>query len=52
MNLVWLVLVTGGMLYAAFTGELDRVTGAALASGKSAVETVLGFVGVMASGWA
>lgn len=47
MNLVWLVLVTGGMLYAALAGELDRATSAALASGRSAVETVLGFVGVM-----
>ncbi|MEW6521977.1 MAG: nucleoside recognition domain-containing protein [Bacillota bacterium] len=47
INLIWLTLVIGGVTYGALTGNIDRVTSSALASAKSAVETVLGFVGVM-----
>lgn len=48
LNLVFLAILTAGVLTAAATGRWQAITEAALGAGKSAVELWLGLVGVMA----
>ncbi|MGE5507208.1 MAG: nucleoside recognition domain-containing protein [Chitinophagales bacterium] len=48
LNLVWLAILTVGVVTAAATGRWQAVTEAALGAGRSAVELWLGLVGVMA----
>jgi len=48
LNAVWLVLVVGSVVWAAFTGRMDAVQKAMLDGSKGAVELVIGLVGVMA----
>jgi len=48
LNAVWLVLVVGSVVWAAFTGRMDAVQRAMLDGSKGAVELVIGLVGVMA----
>ncbi|HEX6987857.1 MAG TPA: nucleoside recognition domain-containing protein [Bacillota bacterium] len=47
IDLVWLVLILGGVAAAAAEGRITDVTEAAMTSAQLGVETVLGFVGIM-----
>jgi spore maturation protein SpmA len=48
LNGIWLGLMLGAVLFAAFTGRMEAVKTAALTGAKDAVELVIGLVGVMA----
>jgi spore maturation protein SpmA len=48
LNSIWLVLVLGSILCAAFTGRMEALGREALEAAKSAVQLVIGLVGVMA----
>lgn len=48
LNWVFLFLVGGAVLIAAFSGTMQQVTAASLSSAKGAVELVLGLIGQMA----
>ncbi|MGE5397119.1 MAG: nucleoside recognition domain-containing protein [Chitinophagales bacterium] len=47
LNIIWFLLICAGILYAAFNGRIEAVTGAALKSAKDAVEICINLVGVM-----
>ncbi len=47
INVVWVVLLVGGLVVAALTGTLPEVTQAAMTAAGKAVEVALGFVGIM-----
>ena len=47
LNWIWLGLVLGSIVYAAFTGRLEDLQTALFDSAKSAVTLVIGLVGVM-----
>lgn len=47
MNLVWLLLIVGGMIVAALTGRVEDVGQAALSSAQYAVDLIIGLVGAM-----
>ncbi len=47
LNWVWLGLVLGAVLYAAFTGHMQDVTDAVFVSARSAVDLVIGLTGIM-----
>ncbi len=47
LNWVWLGLILGGVVYAAFTGRMQAVTDEMYASAKGGVELVIGLVGFM-----
>lgn len=47
VDLVWLLLILGGVAAAAAEGRIGAVTEAAMTSAQLGVETVLGFVGIM-----
>lgn len=46
MNIIWLILLTGGFLVATFTGRLEQTTQAAFDSAKYAVELGIGLIGI------
>lgn len=48
LNLIWLILLAGGILVAAFTGRIEDVSAAALSSARSAVQICFDLIGVMA----
>lgn len=48
LNIVWLVLLGGGILTAALNGNIDAVTGAALGAARDAVQVCFDLIGVMA----
>ncbi|HZK43948.1 MAG TPA: nucleoside recognition domain-containing protein [Syntrophomonadaceae bacterium] len=48
LNAVWLLLLASGIIVAAFNGNIDVVTEAALGSAKGAVEVCFDLVGIMA----
>ena len=48
LNGIWLTLVLGSILTAAFNGRIEVVTQASMQSAKEAVELAIGLVGVMA----
>lgn len=48
LNLVWLVLLASGIIVAAFNGNIDLITEAALGAAKGAVEVCFDLVGIMA----
>jgi spore maturation protein SpmA len=48
LNGIWLGLVLGSLCYAGFTGRLEEVQQALFGSVKSAVDLVIGLVGIMA----
>ena len=48
LNGIWLGLMLGAALYAAFTGRMEAVKMAAFSGAKDAVDLVIGLVGVMA----
>lgn len=47
INVVWVVLLVGGLVVAAVSGTLPEVTQAAMTSAGKGVEVALGFVGIM-----
>ncbi len=47
INVVWVVLLVGGLLVAAAGGTLPEVTQAAMTAAGKGVEVALGFVGIM-----
>jgi spore maturation protein SpmA len=47
LNWIWLGLILGSIIFAAFTGRLGEVQGAIYASAKDAVTLVIGLVGIM-----
>ncbi len=47
LNGIWLFLMLGSIVFAAWTGRLDEVTAALFSSAASAVTLVLGLVGIM-----
>lgn len=48
LNIIWLVLLASGIVTAAFNGNIEVVTEAALGAAKGAVEVCFDLVGVMA----
>ena len=48
LNLIWLLLLASGILVAAFNGNIEVVTEAALGAAKGAVEVCFDLIGVMA----
>lgn len=48
LNIIWLLLLVSGILVAAFNGNIEVVTEAALGAAKGAVEVCFDLVGVMA----
>lgn len=48
LNVVWLILLASGIVVAAFNGNIDLVTEAALGAAKGAVEVCFDLVGIMA----
>lgn len=48
LNVVWLILLASGIVVAAFNGNIDIVTEAALGAAKGAVEVCFDLVGIMA----
>lgn len=48
LNLVWLILLASGIIVAAFNGNIEIVTEAALGAAKGAVEVCFDLVGIMA----
>lgn len=48
LNIIWLMLMTAGILVAAFNGNIEVVTEAALGAAKGAVEVCFDLIGVMA----
>lgn len=48
LNIVWLVLLASGILVAAFNGNVEVVTEAALQSAQGAVQVCFDLIGVMA----
>lgn len=47
LNVVWLGLLLGGIMIAAFNGQIEMVTQAALNSANAAVEVCIGLIGLM-----
>jgi spore maturation protein SpmA len=47
LNWIWLGLILGSIIFAAFTGRLGEVQGAIYDSAKDAVTLVIGLVGIM-----
>ncbi len=47
LNVIWYLLIAGGVFVASSRGQVDVVTKAALSSANQAVETALSLVGVM-----
>ena len=48
INIIWAVLLVGGILIGVFTGNTEAVTEAALSNADTGVELALGLIGVMA----
>ena len=48
VNIVWIILILGGLLTAIFTGRVEAVTQAAFDSAKYAVELCFGLIGIYA----
>ncbi len=48
MNYIWGFLILGGILIAAFTGNMAACTDAVLEAAKNSVEIAIGLIGVMA----
>ncbi|XEQ93036.1 Spore maturation protein A [Sporomusa carbonis] len=47
INLIWLILMAGGILYAGINGRIEVVTQSAINAAKSAVELAINLIGVM-----
>ncbi|MBP2663484.1 MAG: spmA [Firmicutes bacterium] len=47
INLIWLVLIASGILYAGIHGRIEVVTASAISAAKGAVELSINLIGVM-----
>ena len=47
LNVIWLFLIVSAVIYGGARGQINEVTAAAMASGRSAVDLVLGLTGVL-----
>ncbi len=47
LNIIWLLLILGGVLVAGLSGQVEVVTDAAMTSARLAVEFVLGYMGII-----
>lgn len=47
LNYIWGIMILSGILVAAFTGNIDKVTTAVVDSSKEAVTTVITMLGIM-----
>ncbi len=48
INIIWMVLLVGGFIIGALTGNLQAVTDAAISNAETGVELAMGLIGVMA----
>ncbi len=48
INIIWMVLLVGGFIIGALTGNLQTVTDAAISNAETGVELAMGLIGVMA----
>ncbi|SCY80004.1 nucleoside recognition domain-containing protein [Alkaliphilus peptidifermentans] len=48
INVVWFLFIAIGIIVAAFTGNIEAVTDAAIANARTAVDLSMGLIGVMA----
>lgn len=47
LNVIWLFLIVSAVVYGGARGQINEVTAAAMASGRNAVDLVLGLAGVL-----
>jgi spore maturation protein A len=47
VNVVWVILIVGGLVVGAITSHLPDVTGAAISAAEKGVEVAFGFIGIM-----
>jgi len=47
VNVIWLLLITSGIIYAGFNGRIEVVTASSISAAKSAVELAINLIGVM-----
>ncbi|TWH48986.1 nucleoside recognition domain-containing protein [Sporomusa sp. KB1] len=47
INLIWMVLIASGIIYAGMNGRIEVVTASAISAAKSAVELSINLIGVM-----
>ena len=48
LNIIWVVLLVGGMIIGVLTGNIQAVTEAAMSNAETAVELAMGLIGMMA----
>ena len=48
LNIIWVVLLVGGMIIGVLTGNTQAVTEAAMSNAETAVELAMGLIGMMA----
>ena len=48
INIIWMVLLVGGIIIGVFTGNTQAVTEAAMSNAETAVELSIGLIGMMA----
>lgn len=47
IDLVWLLLIVGGVVVAGVSGDVGKVTEAAMTSAQLSIETILGLIGII-----
>lgn len=47
INLIWMILIASGIIYAGMNGRIEVVTASAISAAKSAVELSINLIGVM-----
>ncbi|CQR74326.1 Spore maturation protein A [Sporomusa ovata DSM 2662] len=47
INLIWMILIVSGIIYAGMNGRIEVVTASAISAAKSAVELSINLIGVM-----
>jgi len=47
INLIWMILISSGIIYAGVNGRIEVVTSSAISAAKSAVELSINLIGVM-----
>ena len=48
INIIWMVLLVGGIIIGVFTGNTQAVTDALMSNAETAVELSMGLIGMMA----
>ena len=48
INIIWMVLLVGGIIIGVFTGNTQAVTDAVMSNAETAVELSMGLIGMMA----